>query len=263
MCQKGAAGAKAAKRDTPWKEASLPVLHSLSFSLHLPNIHKVAAGWQGEEFASSYRDPWRNLQSWRPLQQPGGWEHGTKVLLADLGCPLHKPWVFQIVWLNTSKALKNKASISAVSHAICSASTSLETTEMTQVLSGWAGGQEYQSISFLLLKKQKGHLLLLLLTLSQHNVGRCCGRWIDEGCCSCDSERKKAQVCSAQMLATNWPGHKRQLFLEPNAKQDTEHPSPELYIKSENTVINGKSLPSNTIFFLCKDSPCDIKQWKP
>lgn len=64
-------------------------------------------------------------------------------------------------------------------------------------------------------------------------------------------------------LVPNWPGQKRQLFLEPSAKEDTEHPSPELYIKSENTATNGKSWPSNMVTFPCKDIPCDIKQWKP
>lgn len=35
------------------QENSLPALHSLSLSVHLLNIHKVAAGRQGEEFTSS------------------------------------------------------------------------------------------------------------------------------------------------------------------------------------------------------------------
>lgn len=57
-------------------------------------------------------------------------------------------------------------------------------------------------------------------------------------------------------VVPNWPGQERQLFLEPSAK--TSMTGAQVREQS-----NGKSLPTDIIFLLYKDSPTDTMPWKP
>lgn len=205
MCQKGAAGAKEARRDRPWKGVSLPALHSLSLFEYLPNIHKVAAGWQGDEFTSSHRDPGRNLQSWWPLQQPGGWEHGTKVLLEDLGCP-HLCTSCEVFKLYDSKAVRlwriKQVFQLSVMLSVCQYTRGHSNDSSCLCLGEQEAKNAKASPSYS--RRSRRGICCSYYGHLPNTIWEMCRRSTDEGCCSCDSEKKKAQVSSAQMLITNW-----------------------------------------------------------
>lgn len=63
-------------------------------------------------------------------------------------------------------------------------------------------------------------------------------------------------------VVPNGPDQKIQLFLEPSAKEDTEHPWQELDYKTEKKIMANPCLLTQ-YFFLCKDNPSGTKQWKP
>lgn len=254
-CPKGTAGAKQARSDRACKEASrdLPACPAGSSSPFCqPAQHSQGCCWPVRwEFTDGYREPGRNLQGWWPLQQKikvqaGGWEHSTKVLLADLDCPLHKPRVLKIwemiMWFQSNKGLETKAVRSAacqLHYLFCQSGS----TAQPQALLSWVTSRPGKPRHQLPISQEKAEgalAALLQFIASQHKAGRCCRRWTDAGCCSeysaaTDSKRKKkaqgcCRECSAQTLTIKWSptGQVRKDSYFWNPVQDIEHPWQEL-----------------------------------
>ena len=214
-CQKGAAGAKEARRDRPCKEAS----GDLS-ACPAPS----SPGRRDQRLAAVTETQGGTCEADDPCSQRSKYSWVAESTAQRCSFLLHEPRVFKIwemtVWLKSNKGLENKTDISAVCQSrylVCQYLVGGHSRGPSSGVSGWAGSQECQGTSFLLPEEEEeegASVALLQFIASQCSVGRCCRRWTDEGCCSYystapDSERKKkAQVCgresSTQTLAIKW-----------------------------------------------------------
>lgn len=180
-CQKGAAGAKEARRDRPWKEASGKLSACPAFSFPFCTSAQYPQGCHWPARRGIHKQLERPREKPAKLMTPAAarwlraWHKGPPLQIWAAFCTSH-----EFFKLYDSRAVKLWRIKQVFQLSVLVSVLPLPCWRPQQrpkfSLFGWAGEQECQSISFLLPKKQKGHLLLLLLTASQHKVGGCCGR---------------------------------------------------------------------------------------